>query len=138
MKDGSTKQLERPRTARRPSEQYLQSFDIRLVAVAGPSAGTEYRVTRERMTLGRGPGVDLAFGDQAMSRQHAVVEVTNRGLSVRDLGSTNGLRHNGKPAQTAALAHGDRLQLGTWTFQILIEPRSESDGGDAYELSADV
>jgi pSer/pThr/pTyr-binding forkhead associated (FHA) protein len=133
MKDGSTKQLERPRTARRPSEKFLQDFDVRLVAIAGPSSGAQYRITRERVTLGRGPGVDLAFGDQAMSRQHALVEVSGRGPAVRDLGSTNGLRHNDRPVQSAELAHGDKLQIGTWTFQVLIEPRS-GDDADAYEI----
>jgi len=136
MKDGFTRRLQRPRKAESVVERFLRDFDVRLVALSGVAAGTEYPVTRERVVLGRGPGVDHAFDDQAMSRQHAVLEVSGGTLRVRDLGSTNGVALNGAAVQSAEVHHGDRLQLGTWAFQVLVEERSAVS--DAYELSADV
>jgi pSer/pThr/pTyr-binding forkhead associated (FHA) protein len=136
MKDGFTKRLDRPAKTHGATGPLLRDFDVRLVAVAGPAAGTSYAVNRERIVLGRGPGVDHAFDDRAMSRQHAVLEASGAALMVRDLGSTNGISVNGTVVQSAELHHGDRLQLGTWAFQLLIEARSAAP--DAYELSADV
>ena len=136
MKDGFTKRLDRPAKPRGAGGQLLHDYDVRLVAIVGPASGTSYAVNRERIVLGRGPGVDHAFDDRAMSRQHAVLEASGAALSVRDLGSTNGISVNGAVVQSAELHHGDRLQLGTWAFQVLIEARSAAP--EAYELSADV
>jgi pSer/pThr/pTyr-binding forkhead associated (FHA) protein len=135
MKDGFTKRLDRPAKSSGATGQLLREFEVRLVAIAGPASGTSYAVNRERTVLGRGPGVDHAFDDRAMSRQHAVLEAPGATLTVRDLGSTNGISVNGTTVKSAELHHGDRLQLGTWAFQVLVEARS--DAPDAYELSVD-
>lgn len=137
MKDGSTRRLARPGQAEAPpKDRFLHDFDVRLVALSGPASGTAYPIARARTVLGRGPGVDYGFDDTAMSRQHAVLEVSGNVLTARDLGSTNGMLVNGTRVQSAELHHGDRLQLGTWAFQVLIEERSSST--DVYELSAEV
>jgi pSer/pThr/pTyr-binding forkhead associated (FHA) protein len=80
-------------------------------------------IEQRRTTVGRGPGVDLAFDNASMSRQHAVIEFAEHGFRVSDLGSTNGLKVNGTQVESADLEHGDRFMLGDQTFQILIEER---------------
>jgi hypothetical protein len=73
MKDGFTKDL---KASHGPAsfEDFHGKFSIKLVVIAGASAGTEYAMESARVTLGRGPGVDIEFADDAMSRQHAVIE----------------------------------------------------------------
>jgi pSer/pThr/pTyr-binding forkhead associated (FHA) protein len=122
MRDGRTRKLNAGADA--PGfGQFLQKFRASLIAVAGGSEGTEIVIDQRRMTLGRGPGVDLAFENASMSRQHAVIEFAEDGFRINDLDSTNGLEVNGKRVRGAKLRHGDRFVLGNQTFQILIEER---------------
>jgi pSer/pThr/pTyr-binding forkhead associated (FHA) protein len=85
------------------------------------------------VTLGRGPGVDLAFDDPAMSRQHAAIDFAEGAFRVHDLGSTNGLRVNGSRVQVSDLVHGDRIEFGTQVFQLVIDEREDTP--NTYELT---
>jgi two-component system cell cycle response regulator len=134
MRDGLTR--ERESSAQIGDEQsYLELYRARLVLVSSPSAGKEYPVDRERLILGRGPGVDLAFDDPDMSRQHARIDCTEDGLCIRDLGSTNGLFVNESAVPAAELQNGDRIQLGGFKFQLVVEARQESP--EVYELTVE-
>lgn len=117
----------------RGQDSYFDRHTVRMVAMTGQAAGTAYEVQGERVTLGRGPGVDMAFDDSAMSRQHAVIEFDGGKFKLQDLGSTNGLRVNGNRVLVHALKHGDRIELGTHLFQFLVEESEEAP--DTYELS---
>lgn len=96
-----------------------------LVEVAGGAEGNEYPIETERMTIGRGPDVDFAFDDEMMSAQHAAFDQTRGGLCVTDLESTNGTRVNGEPVTTRALSHGDRVEIGGHTFELLLDKREK-------------
>jgi pSer/pThr/pTyr-binding forkhead associated (FHA) protein len=102
---------------------FLEKFRASVVAVSGGAEGTEIVIDQRRMTLGRGPGVDLAFENASMSRQHAVLEFASDGFRLSDLDSTNGVEVNGKRVKSAHLHHGDRFVLGDQAFQMLIEER---------------
>ena len=117
-------------------QAFLGRFDVKLVVLSGQTAGNQVPIEAERLTLGRGPGVDCSFDDQAMSRQHAIVEFGAEGFRIRDLGSTNGILLNGEPVQSAELSHGDRLDIGSLEFQVVVEKRTAEP--EAYELPADV
>jgi len=131
MRDGQTRKLKSsPGTG--GIQEFLAKFEAKLVVVAGAGAGTEFILDQEMRTIGRGPGVDLAFDNPDMSRQHAVIEFAGGGFRVRDLGSTNGTVVNGAPAQTAELQHGDRMQFGNQTLQLVIEERESMP--ETYEL----
>jgi pSer/pThr/pTyr-binding forkhead associated (FHA) protein len=116
-------------------EDFLSCFEPRVVVVSGRVAGQEFPLDQERLTLGRGPGVDVAFDDSAMSRQHAAIEFADERFRIQDLESTNGVLVNGDPVFSSSLGHGDRFQLGTVMFQIVIEERQEDD--EAYILDLD-
>ncbi len=103
--------------------QFLSRFQPALVILSGNAKGTEYAIDAERVTIGRGPGTDLAFDDQAMSRQHAAIEFGNGGFRLRDLASTNGTKLDGGEIEVADLKHGDRFQVGTHLFQFVVEER---------------
>jgi hypothetical protein len=63
------------------------------------------------------PEVALDF-DEAVSHRHAVLNLTDTSLTLRDIGSSNGTYINGieiKPMVDVALKHGDTFNLGHWT-----------------------
>lgn len=122
MHDGATRKLKRS-DPRPPGLEFFERFQATLVVVEGGAAGSEFPLERARVSIGRGPEVDLAFEDDAMSKEHAVLELADGSFRLRDLASTNGVLLNGSPTLAAELKHGDRIQLGAHTFQFLLEER---------------
>jgi pSer/pThr/pTyr-binding forkhead associated (FHA) protein len=94
-----------------------------VVILSGRLQGTDYAIERARTVIGRGPGVDLAFDDETLSRQHASIEFADGGLRLRDLGSLNGVCINSGAVKSGELKHGDRFQLGDLAFQLILEKR---------------
>ncbi|HEU4656754.1 MAG TPA: DUF3662 and FHA domain-containing protein [Capillimicrobium sp.] len=72
--------------------------------------------------IGRSRDCDIVVSDANVSRRHAEVRPGPRGWTIADLGSTNGVRVNGRPVggQPHPLEDGDRVELGTQlvTFEI--------------------
>jgi pSer/pThr/pTyr-binding forkhead associated (FHA) protein len=133
MRDGKT--LKRRSVIGAPRMQdFLDRYVAKVTVVSGPGAGAGFTIDRERVIVGRGPGVDRAFDDIAMSRQHAAIEFSGSGFRLRDLGSTNGTLLNGTAVQSAELRHGDRFEIGGRCFLLAIEAREREP--DAYELKS--
>ncbi|MGY1735139.1 FtsK/SpoIIIE domain-containing protein [Geodermatophilus sp. SYSU D00684] len=65
---------------------------LELHVVGGPAAGTVVPLATGRHVLGRGAGATLSLPDPGVSRRHVALEVGAGGLTVTDLGSTNGSR----------------------------------------------
>jgi hypothetical protein len=72
--------------------------------------------------LGRSRESDIVIDDANVSRRHAEVRPGPDGWTIADLGSTNGVRVNGRPVRSAPqpLRDGDHVELGTAqvTFEI--------------------
>ncbi len=72
--------------------------------------------------IGRSRECEIVVEDANVSRRHAEVRPGPQGWTVADLGSTNGVRVNGRPvgADPQPLHDGDRVELGTQlvTFEI--------------------
>src|SRR5256885_11638199 len=66
----------------------------------------------ERMTIGRSRECELVVDDPNVSRRHAEVRKTIEGWMVVDLGSTNGVKVNGRRVQEEVLRPGDKITLG--------------------------
>lgn len=68
----------------------------------------------ERWTVGSDPECSLALQDPSgrVSRKHAELVRDGDAWSVRDLGSTNGIRHNGDTRRAFQLAPGDEIEFG--------------------------
>lgn len=122
MKDGRTRRVERAGEAI-DFASFLAHNQAVLIALGGDAQGSEFPLEEQSVTIGRGPGTDIAIDESSMSRQHAAVEFVNDGFRVRDLGSTNGIFVNGSQVQSCELKHGDRLELGQCGFQLVIEKR---------------
>ena len=122
MQDGHTRKVA-PKAPTRPPSAFLEQHRAVIVTLLGATAGNEYELDCDRMTIGRGPNVDLAFDDATMSREHATFEVIDDRMRLRDLGSTNGVLVNGASVVMADLSHGDRIELGEHRFQLVVEKR---------------
>ncbi len=77
------------------------------------------RITiRGAKTLGRSKECDISLGVAHLSRKHAKLIVTEQGLSVEDLGSSNGTFVNGQKIERAVLRTGDELGFDTLKFRV--------------------
>ena len=87
----------------------IECRDPRLVGRSFPLAGTSVVLGRE--------GDWLGVADPAWSRQHAAIDYVEGGFMLRDLGSSNGTRVNGRlvpPGATGqALFFGARIAIGS-------------------------
>ncbi|MEM6393547.1 MAG: FHA domain-containing protein [Planctomycetota bacterium] len=72
----------------------------------------------DRLVLGReADAVDVHLDHPTISRRHAVIETTKRGVTLADLNSANGTFLNGTRVTTATPLHeGDRLDLGPFAL----------------------
>jgi pSer/pThr/pTyr-binding forkhead associated (FHA) protein len=71
------------------------------------------------MLLGRSKECDISIGASHLSRKHAKFTVTTRGLTVEDLGSSNGTYVNGsRVALICDLKHGDEVSFDTLKFRV--------------------
>jgi S-DNA-T family DNA segregation ATPase FtsK/SpoIIIE len=63
---------------------------VTVAVTHGPDAGHVRELPAGRHLVGRSPAADLCLDDDGLSRLHVEIEVGPDGVSVRDLGSTNG------------------------------------------------
>ncbi|MEM1212583.1 MAG: FHA domain-containing protein, partial [Planctomycetota bacterium] len=89
----------------------------RRAAEAPPQAPDPVTLT-DRLLLGRDEtAVDVHLDHPTISRRHALIETTKRGVTLSDLNSANGTFLNGTRVTTATPLHeGDRLDLGPFAL----------------------
>ncbi|MES1147287.1 MAG: FHA domain-containing protein, partial [bacterium] len=72
-----------------------------------------------RMTVGRDSTNAICLGtESSVSRAHAEILVEPHGVSVQDLGSTNGTFVNGARIQRSPLKPGDTISFGSVVFKV--------------------
>jgi hypothetical protein len=82
-----------------------------LVGQTGPLNGQRWEL-RENLILGRENSCDIVIHDRQISRHHARLTVTPRGVLLEDLGSKNGTHHNGQNVnEPIVLQDGDIIQV---------------------------
>jgi pSer/pThr/pTyr-binding forkhead associated (FHA) protein len=84
----------------------------RLVVREGKNARYEIELRQPVTVIGRAADAGVRLADQAVSRRHAEIRVSDDGATVSDLQSTNGTLLNGARVTTAALVDGDELRIG--------------------------
>ncbi|MDB4943951.1 MAG: domain containing protein [Labilithrix sp.] len=94
------------------------------VAVTAPlvldHGSASVTVDRAPFVIGRSPGAaDFVIDDGAVSRRHAVIERTESGWVVTDLGSTNGIIVDGTAVRHAILRVGTVMSIGPLTFGVV-------------------
>ena len=102
------------------SRRLAGSFRYALVVEGGPQTGLTYVLGDGETSAGRAADSDIFLEDVTVSRHHAVFKVDGDGLTVTDLGSTNGTYVNGRRHEIAALAPGDELMLGKFHLVVVV------------------
>jgi FHA domain-containing protein len=102
-----------PRVEPAPSEEHR-----RQALLVGD--GRRNVLSGSRVLLGRSRDCDIVVSDPNVSRRHAELRRENGRWSIVDLGSTNGIKVNGRRVNDAALREGDRVTLGVTelTFEL--------------------
>ncbi|MSR18693.1 MAG: FHA domain-containing protein [Phycisphaerales bacterium] len=95
----------------------------------------------DSLTVGRLSDNEIPIEDNSISRKHCIFEPVQEKWRVRDLGSRNGTKHNGKGIDEQILAPGDVVRVGaieiTFIDPVLQEqPKSDRRETPDYEAIA--
>jgi FhaA, N-terminal domain/Inner membrane component of T3SS, cytoplasmic domain len=91
----------------RPLEPALDRRQALLVA-----EGRRNVLSGDHVMVGRSRECDVVVSDQNVSRRHIELRRGERGWAAVDLGSTNGMKVNGRRLSHAELEPGDRITIG--------------------------
>ena len=99
----------------RPLEPALDRRQALLLA-----EGRRNVLSGERVLVGRSRECDVTVSDPNVSRRHIELRRGDRGWAAVDLGSTNGMKVNGRRIGHAELSPGDRITIGVTdlTFEL--------------------
>ncbi len=89
-----------------------------LIVSQGPQKGRRWTLSPGVTWVGRHPYSDIALDHITVSRRHCRLRLDTTGLSIEDLGSTNGCYVNDKVVEEAALKAGDRIMIGTFRLRV--------------------
>jgi hypothetical protein len=79
----------------------------------------KYPLYKNEMTIGRVEAADIRIDSHFISRMHARIVATAKGIAIEDIDSKNGIKVNGKLTRSQALEHGDLISLGGLRFRFL-------------------
>src|ERR1700740_2918578 len=90
--------------------------------VEGPDKGTRFAFDSTRpspVLVGQSAACDIRLADNHVSRRHASLDVTDRGLRLTDLDSTNGTFVAGVRIVEAYLAGGEVVRVGQTALRLV-------------------
>lgn len=93
----------------------VTAYALRLIK--GMPLGERYRIGGA-MRVGRNPQSDIFLVDPSVSRNHALLDVHEGRLLVRDEGSSNGTFVNGERVQARTLQPGDVVAFGKTEMRV--------------------
>ncbi len=113
---GKTIRMALPATERKEKKVEANYYFI-------PEESPTFKLKVKKVTnvVGRESTCDLYVENNQVSRRHCLLQVTERGLLVKDLESTNGTFVNGNPITDGYINDGDRLSLGTYVMTLYRE-----------------
>lgn len=92
----------------------------RLVCLKGLVMGQEFHIGDDPVIIGRKEGVTIVLDDGLVSRRHTEIAYEDGSFVIRDLGSRNGTKVNGRRIREKILRAGDRVAVGRTTFRFLL------------------
>jgi DNA-binding NtrC family response regulator len=119
------------------SQLPVTSPTVTVVAVEGPNAGL--RVTfddlaHRQVFVGQSSTCDVRLADKTVSRRHLGLRVSDRGVVIEDLESSNGTTVNGVLVDRAVLVGGEVVRIGSSGFRIEVgaerRPLAASDAAN--------
>jgi uncharacterized membrane protein YdfJ with MMPL/SSD domain/pSer/pThr/pTyr-binding forkhead associated (FHA) protein len=107
-----------------------------VAVVAGPNRGMVIQVTDAPLIIGRAVEGEGRLVDPEVSARHARVLAVQGGVSILDLGSTNGTFVNGRKIRVATIAKpGDVIWLGNSTLGVQGEAAAAAEPGAAPQAT---
>jgi pSer/pThr/pTyr-binding forkhead associated (FHA) protein len=88
----------------------------------------EFEIAKSSISIGRSTTNDIILDDVRVSRSHAQLVFGAQGVTLVDLGSSNGTRINGARIERAALTPEDTISLGNQQLRYLVDDPSEDVG----------
>jgi PAS domain-containing protein len=88
-----------------------------LRVLKGPQVGQTFQLNNGPNLIGRAPHCNVVLQSNGVSKEHARIDVTDQGLVIFDLESSNGTFVNGLQIRRCPIADGDKLGF----FNILID-----------------
>jgi hypothetical protein len=89
-----------------------------LICLTG-DAQRRFALTKNSITIGRGPQCDLQVVTHFVSREHARVTLNGGAVIIEDLGSRNGVFVNSVRVERHRLQQGDLLTIGETQFRFV-------------------
>lgn len=102
-------------------------MEISLVVIKSGKPGRAAALPMGSSIVGRDDGCRLRIPAAAVSRRHCEFEVTEDGVTLRDLGSSNGTFVNGERLEDAPepIAAGDIIAIGEMVFFLRVNGEPE-------------
>ncbi|WP_045729771.1 FtsK/SpoIIIE domain-containing protein [Pseudarthrobacter chlorophenolicus] len=104
---------------------------LALAVHSGSGAGTVVALARGTFTIGRS-GARISIDDAEMSRKHAKLTVTDTGIFIEDLDSSNGTWVDGRRIRNAAVSTASDIRCGSSVMSLVFTdcpPGSLADAG---------
>jgi len=100
----------------------------KLVVRSGRNAGSEFKLTGERMVMGRRSACPIPIADPKSSREHACIFKVNDGWFLQDLSRNGTLLNNAganKEEAGSPMKFGDKIKIGDTVLE-LVDEKSET------------
>jgi pSer/pThr/pTyr-binding forkhead associated (FHA) protein len=98
----------------------------KLLVVRGQPQGKLLVFPSGEYVIGRGDECHIRPNSSWVSRQHCILNVSEDGVSLKDLGSTNGTLVNGRRVMgESQLSDGDHVQIGPLVFKLSVAATAE-------------
>jgi len=89
------------------------------LAYAHPQRGTAYKdISRHTTLIGSATDAPIRLMSSEIAAAHCVITLDNDVLRIRALRSNAGIRVNGYPVEISVICHGDRLDIGPFSFRV--------------------
>jgi len=112
---------------------------IKLKHIINGAVVSEIDLNQGEFSIGRNHGNSLQLDDSVVSGQHAVITMTPNSylpevfdISIRDLGSTNGIYVNSALVKESELRHGDSIRIGTYEYKVFDDQSNENTQTEYY------
>tara|TARA_X000000368_G_scaffold399226_1_gene369999 strand:+ start:401 stop:748 length:348 start_codon:yes stop_codon:yes gene_type:complete len=73
-----------------------------------------WKLTNKEYSIGRSSSNSVILDDVTVSREHAILTVSDNSANIKDSNSTNGLYVNNEIFQECKLKSGDKIQIGKY------------------------
>lgn len=106
-----------------------------LAVHGGPAAGTIITLPRGQFRIGRS-GTDIVIPDAGLSRNHALLDVSDAAVTLTDLDSANGTFVDGRKIRACAVTTASTIRCGDSTLSLALGTGPDSSGAAAAGLEA--